>query len=256
MRRMFFGAVLLFPVALDAQAERYESAEAAQAAIAAKFQAALDSYGAAVAEVRETEAYIAAREAGDQQELIRLMNRVPRVSPLPLGVEAIEAAKRFEGDDAVRLLAWAAVKLRHPEIARQAVDLLEERHMKSPALVAVLERADMLARLLGRERGPRFLAKVVEQSPHDVVKAWSLYWQSVALARRDADASAALLARAAELAEGHWLADKIRAPEFKRTRLQVGMTAPDIAGQDVSGVAFKLSDYRGKVVVLDFWGFW
>ena len=28
------------------------------------------------------------------------------------------------------------------------------------------------------------------------------------------------------------------------------------AGEDLNGVAFKLSDYRGKVVVLDFWGDW
>ncbi|HEV3444883.1 MAG TPA: redoxin domain-containing protein [Gemmataceae bacterium] len=32
--------------------------------------------------------------------------------------------------------------------------------------------------------------------------------------------------------------------------------APDIAGIDFDGKKFKLSDYRGKVVVLDFWGNW
>ena len=34
------------------------------------------------------------------------------------------------------------------------------------------------------------------------------------------------------------------------------MSAPEIEGNDLDGVAFKLSDYRGKVVVLDFWGDW
>jgi hypothetical protein len=43
---------------------------------------------------------------------------------------------------------------------------------------------------------------------------------------------------------------------FRMENLVVGKTAPDFATQDVEGVAFKLSDYRGKVVVLDFWGFW
>ena len=43
---------------------------------------------------------------------------------------------------------------------------------------------------------------------------------------------------------------------FEIEHLQVGCTAPDIAGVDVEGAAFKLSDYRGKVVLLDFWGFW
>jgi hypothetical protein len=32
--------------------------------------------------------------------------------------------------------------------------------------------------------------------------------------------------------------------------------APEIAGKDLDGKAFKLSDYRGKVVLLDFWGHW
>ena len=38
--------------------------------------------------------------------------------------------------------------------------------------------------------------------------------------------------------------------------LEIGKVAPDIQGEDVDGKAFKLSDYRGKVVVLDFWGDW
>ena len=37
---------------------------------------------------------------------------------------------------------------------------------------------------------------------------------------------------------------------------QVGEAAPDISGVDIDGKEFKLSDYRGKVVLLDFWGFW
>ncbi len=43
---------------------------------------------------------------------------------------------------------------------------------------------------------------------------------------------------------------------FELRHLQIGMVAPDIEGEDIDGVAFKLSDYRGKVVVLDFWGDW
>jgi cytochrome oxidase Cu insertion factor (SCO1/SenC/PrrC family) len=36
----------------------------------------------------------------------------------------------------------------------------------------------------------------------------------------------------------------------------VGQVAPEIEGQDLDGQPFKLSDYRGKVVLLDFWGNW
>jgi acetyl esterase/lipase len=38
--------------------------------------------------------------------------------------------------------------------------------------------------------------------------------------------------------------------------LKVGRPAPEIEGEDLDGRRFRLSDYRGKVVVLDFWGHW
>lgn len=40
------------------------------------------------------------------------------------------------------------------------------------------------------------------------------------------------------------------------TKLVVGKIAPDIVGVDLDDVEFKLSDYRGKVVVIDFWADW
>ncbi len=43
---------------------------------------------------------------------------------------------------------------------------------------------------------------------------------------------------------------------FELRNLQIGMVAPDIEGEDIDGVTFKLTDYRGKVVLLDFWGHW
>jgi hypothetical protein len=38
--------------------------------------------------------------------------------------------------------------------------------------------------------------------------------------------------------------------------LEVGMVAPPIQGLDTSGSPMRLADFRGKVVVLDFWGDW
>jgi hypothetical protein len=37
--------------------------------------------------------------------------------------------------------------------------------------------------------------------------------------------------------------------------LRVGKEAPDIEGEDQDGRQFKLTDYRGKVVLLDFWSY-
>lgn len=36
----------------------------------------------------------------------------------------------------------------------------------------------------------------------------------------------------------------------------IGNRIPDISGSDIDGVSFSLSDYNGKVIMLDFWGDW
>jgi thiol-disulfide isomerase/thioredoxin len=43
---------------------------------------------------------------------------------------------------------------------------------------------------------------------------------------------------------------------FKLRDLGIGSAGPEIEGKDVDGTAFRLSDYRGKVVVLTFSGNW
>jgi cytochrome oxidase Cu insertion factor (SCO1/SenC/PrrC family) len=43
---------------------------------------------------------------------------------------------------------------------------------------------------------------------------------------------------------------------FEMSNLVIGKVTPEIEGEDIDGKRFKLSDYRGKVVLLDFWGNW
>ena len=43
---------------------------------------------------------------------------------------------------------------------------------------------------------------------------------------------------------------------FAMQNLAIGKQAPEIVGEDLDGVEFKLSDYRGKIVFLNFWGDW
>jgi hypothetical protein len=52
------------------------------------------------------------------------------------------------------------------------------------------------------------------------------------------------------------LAESAQAELFELHYLAIGKVAPDIEGEDVDGRNFKLSEYRGKVVVIDFWGDW
>ncbi len=47
-------------------------------------------------------------------------------------------------------------------------------------------------------------------------------------------------------------ARSIKAPSSPRK----GRLCPEITGKDLNGVEFALSDYRGKVILLEFWGAW
>src|SRR5262245_39049294 len=52
---------------------------------------------------------------------------------------------------------------------------------------------------------------------------------------------------------GGTVGEKAKAELFQIRHLSVGKVAPDIEGDDQDGQHFKLSDCRGKVVLLDFW---
>ncbi|MFT4543475.1 MAG: hypothetical protein ACI841_002085 [Planctomycetota bacterium] len=52
------------------------------------------------------------------------------------------------------------------------------------------------------------------------------------------------------------LGEAAEADLFELRNLVIGKVAPNITGEDLDGVEFNLSDYRGKVVFLDFWGDW
>jgi hypothetical protein len=56
-----------------------------------------------------------------------------------------------------------------------------------------------------------------------------------------------------ELAWGGKIGDNAKTELFALRHLSVGKKALDIEGPDQDGVRFKLSDYRGKVVLLYFW---
>jgi hypothetical protein len=52
---------------------------------------------------------------------------------------------------------------------------------------------------------------------------------------------------------GGTVAEAVKTELYDLRFLSVGKTAPDIEGADQDGKRFKLSDYRGKVVLLYFW---
>jgi hypothetical protein len=82
--------------------------------------------------------------------------------------------------------------------------------------------------------------------------------QDRAQAAREAEAfveQAAEKYGSVKLPAGDTVGDRAKMALFEIRRLSVGQEAPDIGGADEDGKTFRLSDYRGKVVLLDFWSF-
>jgi hypothetical protein len=55
---------------------------------------------------------------------------------------------------------------------------------------------------------------------------------------------------------GRSIKEQIEGELFELKNLAIGKVAPEIEGDDMDGKKLRLSEYRGKVVVLDFWGNW
>ena len=256
-------AALLLPVLLGAQdgAKQQSAAQALYDKLSAELSKQTSAYREASKKITSSEAYKKARADKDREKLTELRSSLKRPDSKGLAKKAMAAAATFEGDGAVKLLGWAAINGGDANIVKTVVAQLQEKHMGSAAMIDILENGRVLSRPLGAEGADAFLSQVIEESPHDLAKAWAFYWKSVALTGRGANddqkaKGAELAAQAEKLAGNHWLADKIRGPKFVAEKLQIGLVAPNIVGEDIDGVKFELEDYRGKVVVLDFWGFW
>jgi hypothetical protein len=213
--------------------------------------------------VQQRDEYKAAAAAKDTAKMRELTGAVKRPDTKVYGDRALKCADQF-GVDGLQFLVYAANTFPGSSAdkgtAKGILERVSKRFLSDPKLVELLEQSTRLVAVVGNEEGNKFLETVVAGTKDDQVKAWAFYWQSWLLKRstpnEEQKAKAAELTAAAEkLAKGE-LADKLNAPKFQQERLQIGMEVPDIVGEDVDGVPFKLSDYRGKVVVVDFWGFW
>jgi hypothetical protein len=106
----------------------------------------------------------------------------------------------------------------------------------------------------------RIFTKILETSPHAAARGSALL--RLALGVKGEDRKGMLERLRKEFADVPYrfgtfgeLADAHLAPHDPAA-LEVGKSAPDIVGRDADGKPMKLSDYRGKVVVVDFFGDW
>ncbi len=134
-------------------------------------------------------------------------------------------------------------------------DLLAVHHLTSPRLAEVVGRS---------QADEPFLRKVIAKSPHVEVRGRAMLALADLLARKDHPReSEALLEKIIpdkELAaSNHHHGNLGKGAEnllFEIRHLSVGKTAPEIEGVDMDLRPMKLSEYRGKVVLLVFWATW
>jgi len=230
--------------------------------LVAEWTAATKANQEAMKVLMASDAYKQAVEAKDTAKINELRGTVVRPDAKAFGKRALALADQFAGEEAMPFLVYAGSNFADADTAKGVAERVLKDHIKSPALGDLMENAMTLTRFVGPETSAQLLDRVVAESPHKLPKAWAMYWQAVTI-QRNKEASAEdkakaeqLLVDAEALAAGTGLAERLAAPRFEKEKLQIGMEVPDIVGEDVDGVAFKLSDYRGKVVVLDYWGFW
>jgi hypothetical protein len=105
------------------------------------------------------------------------------------------------------------------------------------------------------ERTEAALGRIERESKNSEVLA-AVLSRRAGLYSKDATKVADINKQLVEKYPGTMAGKRAKAAIFEAENLVVGKTAPDFESEDVDGKKFKLSDYRGKVVVLEFWGFW
>ncbi len=253
-------AAVLLALALPAQDDAKQLPVEFQK-LAAEWQAASAAYTEARAAVRGTEAYKAARAAKDFAKMRELRGPLTPPDGKAFGVRALALADRYSGDECLSVLTFAATNFDDADTVKFAIERVLRDHLESEGIVELLDKSRSFQRLLGRKETHDLLSKVLADNPHPLPRAHALVLMSQATMRgreltlTGVDDARALLIQAGELAKGTPLAERIRRMRSKDQPRLPGSEV-DISGEDMDGVAFKLSDYRGKVVLLDFWGFW
>lgn len=165
-------------------------------------------------------------------------------------------AERFAGTPgAVPFLLWLVHGGRwvdEPTFVRMGTETLVASHLDDERLAELAEVLPQRTPSLGDRAVQDHLATLFGGTPHDDVKAACLYATIQLTSLTDAARADALRAvirtapesRAAERAEA-WI--------YELEELAIGRRVPEVEGAYVDGTPFRLSDLRGRVVLLEFW---
>ena len=146
---------------------------------------------------------------------------------------------------------------------RIADDILEE-YPRSPQLVRLAESSDVFSNM----QKEKYFGHLSEDSPHKSVRAAAVYvlaemgerTDDVDLKEKREEHLQVLIDEYGDVelrknVSYGAIADALLYPH-DTADLEIGKPAPEIIGNTVDGKEMRLSDFRGKVVVIDFWGDW
>ncbi|MFT5081954.1 MAG: hypothetical protein ACI84E_002622 [Planctomycetota bacterium] len=203
----------------------------------------------------------AAKDAGDDPPAFSFSD-----SPLVDFIgEFQSAAEDYKGTDgAIPFLMWILDNGARidTDAAKAAVETLCVAHVTSEALAPLADSFGNISNLVGAERATELFKIIETKSPVPSLVGWAVYNRiEKVLAELDVKSDEYAKARfelmsAIDKADDDRMRSEIANKLRVREVFSLGMVAPDIEGIDLDGAAFKLSDYKGKIVFLDFWGDW
>jgi hypothetical protein len=186
------------------------------------------------------------------------------------------AEKNPEDPVAAEALTWIAANALRGKEATKAQDLIFEKYLTSPKI----GQAALLLGYVGTKDVEKRLQAVVEKNPHREVQAQASFSLAQHVMQQATRPRPGQQPKSVEEAEkmfqqviekyadvkvadsrlGTGTLGEMAKAEIKKAKnaanLAIGKVAPEIEGEDVDGKKFKLTDDRGKVVVIDFWGHW
>jgi hypothetical protein len=209
-------------------------------------------------------------------EQLRLANIASRKTLEESHAKAIEIAKANAKEEVgLDATLWVLPAMRaKPDQAGELLELVIQHHAANKKISSAVAMLTMMA--TSDPKAIDMLDLIAEKNPTKSVRAAALFavadfYKNKSEPRRGSPpADAEELAQRAEARFERILkefADEIqvgqrkfgpmaKAALFELRNLRIGKTVPEIEGEDTEGVVFRLSDYRGKVVMLDFWGHW
>jgi thiol-disulfide isomerase/thioredoxin/Tfp pilus assembly protein PilF len=213
------------------------------------------------------ERYLTAIGAKTEQEREELQKR-----PFEYGYFAEKMdriARDVPGDPAALApLVWVAVYTRGP-MADRAIEAILQNHVRDPGIGSLAVQIGYIA----PPGGDAILRAALAKNPNrearghaclalaQKLKLEAEHAGSKEQATRLDNEAATLFERVvkefSDIQSEHGPLGQIaKNGLFELQHLTVGKEAPEISGEDNEGRTMKLSDFRGKVVVLDFWGEW